>query len=227
MSHLHIPDGVLAPMWLLGGFGATAVVLFFATAWLKGEGGQRRLPRLGVVTAFMLLAMSIPLGFLPAHLNLTVLAGMLLGPWLGVMAVFVANLFLALVGHGGLSVLGLNTMVLGSEVVVGYYLFRLLRSRIHLVGAAALATCLTLTLSLGLMFGVVALSGENPVLFLEEEEVEWLAIGTAAGTDGILSMTRFIRLVLPIGLVGMVLETVVIALIIRYLHRVRPDLVES
>jgi cobalt/nickel transport system permease protein len=168
MSHLHIPDGVIAPAWLICGFIAMTALLILAVMRAGQEEAGSRISRLGILSAFMLLAMNIPLGFLPVHLNFTVLAAFFLGPWLGVIAVFVVNVILALVGHGGLTVLGLNTLVLSSEALLGYYLFAVLRQRARLALAAAAATVLALTVSLTLMIGIVGLTQTDPLLLLHE-----------------------------------------------------------
>jgi len=249
MSHLHIPDGVISPFWLVLGFAGTAVLLTLAVMKTGREDAKNNVPRIGIISAFMLLAMSIPLGFLPVHLNLTVLAGILLGPWLGVIAVFVVNLILALVGHGGITVVGLNTLVVGSEAVLGYYLFTALRQKVRPAVAAATATVLALVFSLSLMIGTVGLTQVNPAIALhdhhhhhgEDHQVVEATHPETAGEahqhegevhdeDGLhhgeeISLARFVKIVFSIGLVGIVLEATVIALMVGYLLKVRPDLV--
>ena len=111
-----------------------------------------------------------PLGFLPVHLNLTVLAGIFLGPWLGLIAVFVVNFILALLGHGGITVLGLNTLVVGSEAFLGYYIFMALRQRVRITLAASTATVLALTFSLLLMLTIVGITQIDPSLALHEHQ---------------------------------------------------------
>ncbi|MCG0278181.1 MAG: energy-coupling factor ABC transporter permease [Thermanaeromonas sp.] len=226
MSHLHIPDGVIPPIWLALGFSGTAGLLALAIVRTRREEITSSLSRLSVICAFMLLAMSIPLGFLPVHLNLTVLAGILLGPWLGIIASFIVNLILALVGHGGITVVGLNTLVVGSEVVLGYYLFRALRQHMRPTAAAALATALTLLVSMTLMIGLVGLTQIEPSLLLHdhgfshEEEHEMEALQE-------ISLVRFTQIILPISLVGIILESAVTSLLISYLLKVKPDLIST
>jgi len=74
----------------------------------------------------MLVAMSLEILPIFYHINLSVVAGILLGPALGFLAAFIANLILAFMGHGGITVIGLNTLLLGSEAVLGHTLFYLL-----------------------------------------------------------------------------------------------------
>jgi len=249
MSHLHIPDGVISPVWLVLGFIGMAALLTLAIVRAGSEGVRSKVYHVGIVSAIMLLAMSVPLGFLPVHLNLAVLAGIFLGPWLGVIAVFVVNLILALFGHGGITVLGLNTLVVGSEVMLGYYLFSALRQRVRLALAAATATTLALVFSLLLMVGIVGLTRIDPVLVLNDHHhgreeyhqvVQTMHLETAGKIqedeeeghslkelyhEQQISLARFVLIVLPIGMVGIVLETVVTTLVVDYVFKVRPDLI--
>ena len=119
MTHIHIPDGVL-PLWLwLAGWLLTVAVL-----WLAGRVGstadaRRRVPLLAVLSAMMLVAMSSEIVPLAYHLNLTVIAGTLLGPVLAPIAAFIVCVILALLGHGGITVIGLNTILIAAEMVLG------------------------------------------------------------------------------------------------------------
>jgi len=212
-------------VWLVLGFTGTAALLALATLRMRREEITSSLPRLSVICAFMLLAMSVPLGFLPTHLNLTVLAGILLGPWLGIIASFIVNLILALVGHGGITVVGLNTLVVGSEVVLGYNLFKALSRRVRPVLAAALATALALLVSTALMIGLVGLTQIEPSLLLHDHDFgheEEHGIGVPQE----ISLARFAQIVLPISLVGIILESTVTSLLIGYLLKVKPDLID-
>ncbi|WP_406677925.1 energy-coupling factor ABC transporter permease [Moorella sp. ACPs] len=238
MSHIHIPDGVIAPAWLVLGYAVTALALALAVRQTGREDLRKKLPRLGLVSAFMLLAMSVPLGLLPVHLNLTVLAGILLGPWLGLVAVFIVNFILALTGHGGITVAGLNTLVVGSEAVMGYYFFFALRRRLRPATAAAVATALALVFSLALMFATLGLTHIDPALVFYEDHHEEQVIEAggldiaAAGHESHhegagISLARLARIALPISLAGIIVEAAVTAMITGYLLKVRPGLIDG
>lgn len=224
MSHLHIPDGVISPVWTVVSFTVLAVLLFTAVKKINYEEDKKKIPFTGMICAFMLLAMSVPLGFLPIHLNLTVLAGIVLGPWLGIISVFVVNLLLSLVGHGGITVLGLNTLIMTAEVLLGFYLFTFLKVRWRLAAASVFATVLTLSFSLILMIGIVGMTQIDPALALHEHD-HHLAV-EEINHDHHVSLTRFAMIVVPLGVIGITLEAVAIALIIGYLNRIRPDLID-
>lgn len=166
MTHIHIPDGVL-PWWLWGaGWLLTIAVLWLASRTVDESRMAAKVPLVGMVSALVLVAMSVELVPIAYHLNLTVVAGVLLGPWMGVVAAFVVATILALLGHGGITVIGLNTLLLGTEIALGWLMFRTLtkllgRARIRWSGA--LATVLTLAVTTGLLVGIVAIAGAENV----------------------------------------------------------------
>ena len=113
MTHMHIPDFVL-PVWLwVSGFVVMAAALWVSLVRLRSMDKKREIPLLGAISAAMIVAMSLEILPIAYHINLSVVAGILLGPSLGFVAAFIVNLMLALLGHGGVSVIGLNTLLLG------------------------------------------------------------------------------------------------------------------
>ncbi|HEY9900063.1 MAG TPA: energy-coupling factor ABC transporter permease [Pantanalinema sp.] len=214
MSHLHLPDGIL-PLWLvLAGWSVTLLLLFFSLRRARGPGGRAALPRLGFLSALMVVAMSAEILPLPYHLDLSVVAGILLGPSAGFLAAFIVDLVLALLGHGGLTVIGLNAPILAIEVVLGSILFRAMRRRgISSVLAAAATTALVLPLSTGAMVAVVWLARIDPARLHE---------GLAPP-----DFSLFLAITYGLGSIGWLLEATVTAGIVRYLARVRPGLIEE
>jgi cobalt/nickel transport system permease protein len=219
MSHIHIPDGLIPPVWLLLGFVLTGLGIAVALVMLKSRNSKEMVPKLGVICALVLLAMSIPLGPIPAHLNLTVFMGIILGPWLGFIAAFIINLLLGFAGHGGLSVVGINTLLIGLETTLGYGIFTLLAKGLTKVRAAALAVVFTLLLSNGLMLGVVSFTGVEPVMVID-------SMHTATGEQP-APWSRLALAVLPIIGIGILLETVAITVLVNFISRIRPDILGS
>ncbi|MBS3907724.1 MAG: energy-coupling factor ABC transporter permease [Syntrophaceae bacterium] len=127
MSHIHLPDGVL-PVWLwASGFIIATLIGFILFRFIKKEELTRRLPLLGMMAAAMVLGATVEIVPIAYHVNLTVISGILLGPSLIFLATFVVNVILALFGHGGITVIGLNTLTLSIEGIFGYLFFRLFR----------------------------------------------------------------------------------------------------
>ena len=155
MSHIHIPDGIIPNIWWIAGYILTGVMLFILIKNIGNKDMGRKVPLAGMSAAIMLVGMSIPIGFVPLHFSLAVLVGILVGPSIGFIVVFAVNLILALFGHGGITIVGLNTLVIGAEVIVGYYLFKTLVKNWTPTKAAAGATVIALLVSLTMMVGLV------------------------------------------------------------------------
>lgn len=235
MSHIHLPDGVL-PVWLWAS-GFIVVVVLWATLLrsMKKEGLTKRLPLLGMMAAVMVLGASVEIVPIAYHVNLTVISGILLGPSLIFLATFVVNTILALFGHGGITVIGLNTLILSIEGILGYFLFHLFRGLFkRLSPAVFLATFIALLCSTFAMIGAVSL-GTSHYEELIHQEREGGIIGFEFGkekeerppgkaVEENVNLGRFIAIVLPLGFIGWILEGVITTLIARYIGRLRPDL---
>jgi cobalt/nickel transport system permease protein len=253
MSHIHIPDGVL-PLWLVvAGWVVTLALLLLTARRLSGPDARRKIPMLGVMAALMLVGMSTEFVPIAYHANLTVLAGIIVGPAMGFLAAFIVDLILALLGHGGITVVGLNTIIIGAECVLGYFIFhgllRLLGTRPKSVAAPAAASVMvTLFITTMMLIGVVALSKldpgkvretgafqvapfrfENPfqagVLSNRVVDPERGAMGDFYIRDSGINLGRFASAVLLLGFIGWILEAVITAAIVQFIYRVRRDLV--
>lgn len=246
MSHIHIPDGVL-PLWLVAvGWLVAAAVVGLAVRRSSQADLGRRVPLLGAVSALMLVAMSsevIPIAY---HINLTIVAGVLLGPWLSVIAAAVVVTLLALLGHGGVTVIGLNVVVIATEMVVGGMAFRRLvrvLGRTRASWAAGTATILTLALTTTMLVGIVWLGGAGAATrehgALDSTTLEFgnpFASGvftnaivapevTPAAPETPLSVKQFALMVYTLGSIGWLLEALISGGIIGYVARIRPSLV--
>lgn len=218
MTHMHIPDGVL-PVWLwLLGFIIMSISMGLSLYRLRSMDMKKKIPLLGALSAAMLVVMSLPTEFiLPGyHINLSVVTGILIGPALGFVAAFIANLILALMGHGGVTVIGLNTLLLGSEAVLGHTLFYMLR-QLPVFWRAALSTVLTLFITTMLLIGFVAVSHLDPELLHHGEE-----FGHALPRQATVSTFAFF--VLTIGAIGWIVEGAITGVVVRFISQVKPDL---
>lgn len=247
MSHIHIPDGVL-PLWLVAvGWLLASALIALAVRRTSSAEVRRRVPLVGAVGALVLVSMSSEIVPIAYHINLTVIAGILLGPWLSVVTAIVVVSVLALIGHGGVTVVGLNTLVIAGEMMMGWALFQ---GSVRLLGrarpgwSAGIATVIALAVSTTLLVGIVALGGSpaadresgaldpqtltfsnpfsegffaNAIVSAEEEE------SPESGSE--LSITRFATMVYTLGFLGWLIEAGVTAGIVRFIARVRPRLV--
>jgi len=114
---VHISEGVLSAPVLLAGWAVTAP----AVAAILWRVRQAEIPRIACFSALFFVAsfVHLPVGVSSMHLMLSGLVGAFLGSR-AILAIFVA-LFLQGVffGFGGLSVLGVNTAVIGFPAVLG------------------------------------------------------------------------------------------------------------
>jgi cobalt/nickel transport system permease protein len=235
MSHIHLPDGVL-PVWLwASGFIIAILIGTILLRLTKKEELTRRLPLLGMMAATMVLGAAVEIVPIAYHVNLTVISGILLGPSLIFLATFIVNVILALFGHGGITVIGLNTLVLSIEGVLGYFLFHLFWKVLKRVAPATfLATFIALLFSTLAMVGAVSLGTHHYEELIHQESGKGI-IGFEFGKEkeghqkeGIpekeVNLKRFIAIILPLGFIGWILEGVITTLIARYIYRLRPDL---
>ena len=114
---MHISEGVLSAPVLLAGWAVTAP----AVAAILWRVRQSEIPRIACFSALFFVAsfVHLPVGVSSMHLMLSGLVGAFLGSR-AILAIFVA-LFLQgmFFGFGGLSVLGVNTAVIGFPAVLG------------------------------------------------------------------------------------------------------------
>ena len=206
MSHLHIPDGVLPVLLWAPGLGLALLLLVLGARTLRGASPQR-LAYQSALGALVLAAMvvELPLGPLEYHLTLVGPVGVLLGAASVFQVVFVANAILALVGHGGLTVVGLNALVLGAGGALARPVYVMCARRWGPPAALAMATAVTQAVSGALWLAVMATA-------LHLQAVGSHRVKLVAGVA------------FPLYLAGIVIESVVAFGIARFIIRVRPDL---
>lgn len=120
---MHISDGILSAPVLTAGFAGTAVI---AATTLRGM-DTKEIPKLSVITSvfFVSSLIHIPFGFTSVHLIQNGLAGVVLGrrafPAIMLGIILQAILF----GHGGVTVLGVNCLMLGGGGLLSYFIWQL------------------------------------------------------------------------------------------------------
>jgi cobalt/nickel transport system permease protein len=206
MSHLHIPDGVLPVAFWLPGLALALLVLLVGARALRGRSPQQ-LAYQGALGALMLavMAVELPLGPLEYHLSLLGPVGVLLGPAATFQVVFVVSAILAMVGHGGFTVIGLNALVLGAGGALARPVYLALARRWRGPAAITGATAVAQSAS-GALWLVVMVSALR-------------VLGTAADRMKLAAGVAF-----PLWLLGVVVESLVAYGLARFIVRVRPDL---
>lgn len=213
VAHIHLEDGAFSPFWVivwsLAAGGLIALALFLIG---RRDASPKRLAIAAMCTSvgFAVFQVSIPV-FGGIHLNLTPLIGILAGPALGSVAALLINVFSAAVGHGGWGMIGANTVVNVTEVVIAYYAYRLVRTRMRLdrftsgLGAAVAA----LSVSALAIIAIVAISGLQDSEQTKEEILANMVI--IAGIN------------VAVG----VIEGVITGYIVNFIGKVRPDLLRG
>lgn len=217
MSHLHLGDGLL-PVWFW--VSCFVVMLGLVLLALGKLGKERRMvPTVAVMAAVVLVALNIPLG-LPLHLNLSALAGIILGPLFGFLAVFVVNLFSALLGHGGLTLLGVNTLLVGSEALVAGSLFLLLGGARRLLVNSGVAVVAALVISTLLVVGVAGIAGETLEGLVHDHD-HHTPVGAEPHGHEHGFLETFLKIIAPLVAVWLVLELGISLLVVRYVNKVK------
>ena len=204
---MHIYEGFLAATpsgqaVLVAGATAAAV----ATAIGLKKIDYERVPQIAVLSSAFFVAslIHVPIGPSSEHLVLCGLLGLVLG-WAAFPAVFVALLLQAVFfSYGGLTTLGVNTLIMAVPAVVCHYLFRdAVRSRNE-----------------GTVFAVGFAAGGIAILL-----GALLAAGAiwAAGAE----FRMFSKLVVLGHLPIVVVEGLVTGSVVVLLRKVRPELLEA
>jgi len=164
---MHISEGILSAPALIGSGGL---------AVLGTAVGLKRLNYDNIITAalftsvfFVISSVHIPIGPVSAHLQLNGLLGLLLG--LGsIPAIAVSLLLQALIfQHGGVTVLGVNTIIIGLPSIIAYYFFHTWiqkEGKKRMIGAF-LAGFLSVFLSVTIMASFLIYSDESYIKFAQ------------------------------------------------------------
>lgn len=124
---MHLPDGVVPVQMALAGYSGSAILAAVALSRIKRlPDPSGAIPRAAMLTTVFFAASLVAIPVPPAsvHLVLAGLLGVMLG-WFAVPAILV-GLFLqaVLFGHGGLTTLGLNGLILGLPALIACGIWR-------------------------------------------------------------------------------------------------------
>jgi cobalt/nickel transport system permease protein len=193
---MHISEGVLSGPVLISG-GALAAA---GTAIGLKKLDYDRIAQAGMLSAAFFVAslIHVPIGPSNAHLILNGLVGLLLG-WAAFPAILVALVLQAMLFQfGGITALGVNTMIMASPAILCYFVFSpFLHKKSTLALSAAFACGF-----LSVMFAAVVLG--LALIFTEENFFEVSAIVIAAH--------------IPV----MIIEGVITAVCVSFLKKVQP-----
>ncbi len=120
---MHIPDGLLPPQIMIGGYALTGGITWFMLRQIhRTSDSTAQLPKASLLTAgfFVLSLIHIPVPPTSIHLVLNGLMGIILG-YYAFPAILIGLFFQAVMfGHGGLSSLGVNGVIMGLPALLAY-----------------------------------------------------------------------------------------------------------
>ncbi len=212
---MHIPDGILPTVVCVGGYATAGATTWYSLRKIgQEENPQENIPKASLLTAAFFVAswIHIPVPPTSVHLVLNGLMGVVLG-YYAFPAILIGLFFQAVMfQHGGLTTLGVNATMMGLPALLAYQVFRLRNvfgkenqvwSGIlgFLAGAGGLGISIIISLAL-------LLSTIPAYLDAEAERASIYALSLAH---------------VPL----MVLEGVFTALVVIFLMRVKPKLLEG
>ncbi len=201
---MHLSDGVLSMPVIIGSTAGAAALVGYG---LKGV-QQEEIPKISLMTAtfFTLSMLSVPIGPSSTHPLMIGLMGIMLKKRSS-LAIFIGLLIQAMLfGHGGLTALGANTLMVALPAVCVGYAFTCLSRKVNqrALYAGILAT-------LGILLCVTLL-------------VFFLSISDARYHEGFFSTIRLLVVAhLPLACIEGILTFFTVA----YLSKVKPELLQG
>lgn len=195
---MHISEGILSGPVLATGIALAAA----GTAMGLRKLDHEHIPRAAILSAAFFVAslIHVPIGPSSVHLILNGLVGLLLG-WGAFPVILVALTLQALLfQYGGITTLGVNTMIMAFPAVLGYYLFGGLvgrRARVALPAAFGAG-------ALSILLGAVLVG-----LALTFTEQHFLKVSYAVAAAHV-----------PV----MIIEGLITALCVAFLKKVQPEM---
>jgi cobalt/nickel transport system permease protein len=170
---LHIPDGFLSTPVALVGWVLTIAAIAYALRQTRGQLGDKQIPLMGVLAAFIFAAQAINFpvaGGTSGHLLGGTLAAIIMGPW---AAVLIMTAVIAIQGlvfqDGGLIAMGFNILNMGIlTAFTGHFIYSWLRrtmgeGRNSLIVAGAVGAWISVMLGAVATAVELAISGTSPL----------------------------------------------------------------
>ena len=211
---MHIPDGFVPPQLCIAGYGLSGLVTWHCLRQInRHPNPTAQMPKASLLAAAFFVASSIqiPLPPVSLHLVLSGLLGAVLG-YYAFLAILIGLFFQALfLGHGGLSTLGVNAIIIGVPALVGYGVFQLRR-------------WLPRSLTSAVRYGISGfLAGAVGMALAVTMFISLLIFAVPVGFDMATARTAL----LPLGIAHgplVIVEGIFTALLVTFLHRPKPEL---
>jgi cobalt/nickel transport system permease protein len=213
---MHIPDGILPTAVSAAGYATTAGATWYSIRKInEREDPQENVPKAALLTAAFFVAswIHIPIPPTSVHLVLNGLLGVVLG-YYAFPAILIGLFFQAVMfQHGGLTTLGVNATMMGLPALLAYFIFGL-RHRLSLNDNPFW------TGIFGFLGGAIGLGIAALLSFTILITTIPATIDVAAERASITTLTlAHVPLILIEGLFT--------ALVVVFLQRVKPELLEN
>jgi cobalt/nickel transport system permease protein len=214
---MHISEGILPAQVCIGGYAIAGLATWYSLKQInKQKNPTDGVPKAALLTAAFFVSSSIHIPIPPAsvHFVLNGLLGAVLGCY-AFPAILIGLLFQAVMfGHGGLTTLGINAVIMGVPAIIAAQIFQFrysighrLKPHVSLNLFAFFAGAIGLGLSALLFFGLTITN-------------------IPSDFDAQTEQTAIIMLMLAhIPLMG--IEGIFTAMVVSFLQRVKPELLPS
>lgn len=228
---MHISEGVLPAGVLAAGWILTALLIIVSIIWSRKKLGNisEKIPLVAVVTAAFFIAclFRVPVPPTSLHLIMSGIVGILLGP-LAFICIFI-GLFLQafLFQNGGVTVLGVNSVVMGLPAMLAYFVFIALKKKTKTsisAGIASIFSILLSTLLLALVFLASGITFGSLAALLEMvSEIPVLSGIAAILTSYPFALTLFLLIIMNLPL--MIIEGIIAAFAVPFIEKVKPEMI--
>jgi len=213
VAHIHLEDGSFSLFWVLAWWIVAlcliGIALFLLRSKYKPDPKRITIAAFVTAAAFAIFQVQVPIAG-GVHMNLTPLIGILAGPIIGTLIVFIVNILSAAIGHGGWGLVGANVLVNFTEVLVAWLTFRGMKKiTTDLFSQAGVATFAGLFTGNLMMIAVILVSG-----------IQGVHQTTAQILTGL-------SLLAAINMGVAIVEAFFTGLIVAYIGKIRPDILEG
>ncbi len=199
---MHISDGVLStPVWI-GGYLVSIPIVGVITRKMNPDS----IPKTAVMTSIFFVAslIHIPLGPTSVHLLLNGLVGVILGPVAFVSILLGLVLQALLFQHGGITTIGVNSLMMGIPALLASWIFRL-HERFRFKASAVIFA--SISGAMGIILGVCILA--------------MTLVTTGSEFTGVAKYAILAHL--PV----MVIEAGISGLVVSFIMKVKPEILRS
>ncbi|MCL2933918.1 MAG: cobalt transporter CbiM [Trichodesmium sp. MAG_R03] len=211
---MHISEGILPAQLSISGYGFTSLITWYSLRKINRLANpQASIPKASLLTAAFFVASSIhiPMPIGSVHLVLNGLLGAVLG-YYAFPAILIGLFFQGIMfGHGGLTTLGINAIIMGIPAILAHQIFQLR----HILGNK-IKENLSMKI-FGFIAGATAIGVSSLIFF------SLIITNIPSGFNASYEQKAIYGLMIShIPLMG--IEGIITAMIVSFMHRVMPEI---